>query len=394
MNKYPLIPFLLLVWLLLPGYAVAQTPIGTPGTLDIATWNIEWFGHPQNGPSNDDLQIENVASIIAASEVDLWGVQEIADPNDFDLLLDLLGDDYDGILATNSVEQRIGFIFDTRVIAIRQQRHILESFLSSFAGRPPLLLEANVTLPDTSVVVHFIVVHMKAFGDSESYDKREDASLRLKNNIDFGSLFDQPVVVLGDFNDELDTSTFAGIPSPYTNLVEDTDNYLFTTQLLDGGGEGTFCRNSSCSDRGAMLDHILITNELFDAYEAGSTALYLDATTSVNGFGASTSDHVPVYARFNFATGTATENLVLTPEEWQIYPSPTRSSAYMQLKGGAFQHVSIDRLDLLGRTIETLHSGPIQDDIIPLASQNWASGTYVLRLVAGNRVAYRLFTKL
>ena len=378
----------------MPTFAFAQTPVGTPGTLDIATWNIEWFGHPQNGPSNDDMQIENVASIMAASDIDLWGVQEIADPDDFDLLLDLLGDNYDGILATNSVEQRIGFVFDTRVIAIRQQRHILESFLSSFAGRPPLLLEANVTLPDTTVVINFIVVHMKAFGDSDSYDKREDASLRLKNNIDFGSLFDQRVVILGDFNDELDTSTFAGIPSPYTNLVEDQDNYLFTTQTLDAAGEGTFCQNSSCSQRGSMLDHILITNELFDDYEAGSTALYLDATTSVTGFGASTSDHVPVYARFNFATNTSLDKEPVHPEQWEIYPSPTRSSANMQFKLGSAQHAIVERLDMLGRTVETLHQGSLHDGVIPLQSENWARGTYLIRLTTDNKVAYRVFVKL
>jgi hypothetical protein len=70
-------------WLfsLAPAPAHAQTlpPIGTDASLDIATWNIEWFGSPSNGPTDDARQLENVRMVIEQSEIDLWAVEEIAD---------------------------------------------------------------------------------------------------------------------------------------------------------------------------------------------------------------------------------------------------------------------------------------------------------------------------
>ncbi len=201
--------------------------VGNDNTLDIATWNIEWFGNENNGPSNTTLQLNNAAAVISGSGIDLWGVQEIADNGDFEDLLDALGDDYDGQLATNSGEQKVGFIYNTNVVRVRQIRHVLESFEQVFAFRPPLQLEADITLPDTTVTVTFIVLHMKAFSDPDSYQRRVDASVRLKNHIDFTSLDNEQVVVLGDFNDELERSTSAGRTSPYNNFVTDlTTSFL------------------------------------------------------------------------------------------------------------------------------------------------------------------------
>ena len=52
--------------------------VGSDATLDVATWNIEWFGSSSNGPSNDDLQVQNVVDIMLGSGIDIWAVQEIA----------------------------------------------------------------------------------------------------------------------------------------------------------------------------------------------------------------------------------------------------------------------------------------------------------------------------
>ena len=45
---------LLLVAVGLMTTGLSQVPkIGTDSTLDVATWNIEWFGDSLNGPSNE-----------------------------------------------------------------------------------------------------------------------------------------------------------------------------------------------------------------------------------------------------------------------------------------------------------------------------------------------------
>src|SRR5262245_62553736 len=50
---------------------------GADATLDIASWNIEWFGDTSNGPTNEALQLQNARAVIAGADMDIWGVAEI-----------------------------------------------------------------------------------------------------------------------------------------------------------------------------------------------------------------------------------------------------------------------------------------------------------------------------
>ena len=83
------------------GFAQGVPGKGSVNTFDIATWNIEWFGAP-NDPSDDELQINNVLNVFRNSDIDLWALQEISDDSDFTRILDSLGSRYSGFLATQS----------------------------------------------------------------------------------------------------------------------------------------------------------------------------------------------------------------------------------------------------------------------------------------------------
>lgn len=343
---------------LLSTHAQSVTAVGQDETLDIATWNIEWFGSANNGPSNDEVQISNAAAVIAGSQIDLWGVQEIADSGDFNALLTALGDDYEGELATNSVQQRIGFIYNTNVVRMKQIKHVLEDFSSAFASRPPLQLEAEITLPDTTLDITFIVLHMKAFSDNESYERRVDASGRLKNHIDFTSLDNAPVVILGDLNDEMVSSTSGGKTSPYQNFVSDTDNYSALTLPLEQAGEGSFCSNANCTSTGSMLDHILITDELFGTYITNSAGFIPNLQGSINFFGNTTSDHLPVLARFDF--GQVVLDTEDTPAQLTRifvdapYPNPFSNTTTITVQVAEPAHIQVEVFDLLGRQVNTI----------------------------------------
>ena len=378
---------LLLYFLLtaLPLHAQTIPPVGADDTFDVGTWNIEWLGHSSNGPSNDALQIDQVRKVIAETGIDLWGVQEIADTDDFDALLVALGPDYDGRLATNSVEQRIGFIFDTRVVRVRQVRHVLESFLFEFAGRPPLQLEADIVLPDTTATVTFIVVHMKAFSDQSSYERRVEASKRLKNHIEFTTLDSKPVIVLGDFNDELLESTHSSQTSPYQNFIDDPEDYFFASLTLEQSGGGSFCNNSSCTSTGSMLDHILLSNELFEAYIPQSAGFIPDLTSAITAFGSTTSDHLPVIAHFDFTRISGTGIEEETPADFIVnapYPNPFSSTLNVPLELSRPAEVKIELFDALGRRIDILHPGLLSRGSYDFAINTLQSsrGTYFLRV--------------
>ncbi|NQV72824.1 hypothetical protein HQ496_06860, partial [bacterium] len=277
--------------------------VGSSATFDVATWNTEWFGAPGSGPNNDALQVQNVKDIMEGSEIELWAVQEISNIPRFDELLGALGPDWQGELATNTGSQRIGFVWDTRVVTKRSIGHILESFSSDFAGRPPLKGEFLITLPHTSMILTLMNVHMKAFGDAESYQKRVNASGRLKNHIDFSSLASASVVFLGDMNDELLSSTYANEVSPYQNFVSDTSNYLAVSLPLEVANRFSWIGGSP----GSNLDHIIISKRLAASYIPGSGNT-MDGLKSLIGFTAQTSDHVPVYASFGSSVVLDTED--------------------------------------------------------------------------------------
>jgi len=318
--------------------------VGTEASFDVATWNIEWFGASFNGPSNDAMQRENVQTIIESSDIDVWALQEIADTDAFATLLTNLGPDWAGSLATQSGTQRVGFVYRTSVVTPRRTEHILTDFSASFAGRPPWYMEANITLPDTTFVVSLVTIHMKAFSDLDSYSKRLDASMRMKNRFDF---FESSanLIVLGDYNDELATSITSGQASPYKNFVDDPDHYRFLTRPLEDAGTCTYCGSSLTS----TIDHIMVTDELFSAAAGGATERHSSVITGISGFLSTTSDHVPVFTRFvPSATGTAVErwDAVSPDTAVRVWPNPGRG--VINVAGATDSAYRL--VDVLGRT--------------------------------------------
>lgn len=385
---------LLLAFLPVQVLAQAITPKGSPNTLEVATWNIEWFGSASNGPSDDPRQIRNVGAVIGQSDIDLWGVQEISDATDFEQVLDSLGEDYDGFLATNSGTQRVGFIFRTETIQARRVQHILEQHAFAFAGRPPLLLEATVTLPDTSFVATFITVHMKAGGGTDDRERRVQAALRLKNFLDFTTLSSEPVMILGDLNDELNRSITSGLPSPYSAFIQDTSRYFFPSFTLDDQNVPTFCGSNPVCTNGSTVDHILVTNEFAPFYVPGSADRYAELLSEVPGFVLNTSDHLPVFARFNFRKPVASPaSADISPEAAALhpaYPNPFSISTRVRYRLDKASPVTIQVYDPMGRLVARL-----LDAVQPVGLHEFdleaarlpADGLYLLRITTLERTS-------
>jgi len=373
----------------------AQIPsIGTSATLEVATWNVEWFGDPNNGPSDEARQQANVRAVIAQSGIDLWALQEVSNPAAFQALLDSLGSDYDGVLgqtASLGVTQRLAFIYRRDVVQRRRVAHILTEFAEAFAFRPPLLLEATVHLPDTAVVVWFVTLHMKAGGNLDDYNRRREAAQRLKSRLDllYGN---QPIVVLGDWNDELHGSIISGLPSPYENFRVDASHYRFLTETLDAAGLPTWCGNSSTCRTGSTLDHVLITDELFGAYEESSTDRFAALLEAIPDYVFSTSDHLPVYARFRFGKAVTTESAT-GPRfaTLSLYPNPAHEKVTLvwSAKG---QGSGVYVWDMLGRLVWRQVLPPVVGERrLTLELAGMAPGLYWVEVVeAGRRFSGRL----
>jgi endonuclease/exonuclease/phosphatase family metal-dependent hydrolase len=365
-----------------PSYAQISR-VGSNATFDVATWNTEWFGAPGSGPNNDALQVQNVKDIMEGSEIELWAVQEISNLPRFDELMNALGPDWQGQLATNSGSQRIGFVWDTRVVTKRSISHILESFSTDFAGRPPLKGEFLIALPDTSMIVTLINVHMKAFGDADSYQKRVNASARVKNHIDFSSLASASVVFLGDMNDELLSSTYANQVSPYQNFVSDTANYLAVSLPLEVNDRFSWIGGSP----GSNLDHIIISKRLAASYIPGSGNT-MDGLKSLIGFTAQTSDHVPVYASFGSSVVLDTEDENAVPAAFSVldlYPNPATREVSLTIASPRPAEARFEIYNSLGQLIlredQDVAAG---SQTVTLTWDELPSGMYFVRIASGS----------
>jgi PKD repeat protein len=290
--------------------AAATVPAkGTATTLDLATWNIEWFGDASNGPTNESLQQANARDVISGTDMDIWGFQEMVSNTAFDNMeAQLTG--YSGFLANESLvtngpqyysdfsntEQKVGILYKTSLASLLYAKIILTANDYDFAGRPPMEVGLRVTLNGSTQDIVVIVLHMKCCTDTQSWQRRVNASNALKNYLDT-TYPTQKVYVIGDWNDDVDTSISTGQASPYANFVNSPATYRFPTKALSDA------RVSSTVGYPDMIDHHLVTNELDATYVAGSAEVYR-VDQYITNYATTTSDHYPVLSRYSFGGGT------------------------------------------------------------------------------------------
>ena len=389
---------LLVSFLLAFGHATAQDvpPIGTATTFDVATWNIEHFGNGNSGPSNDDLQAANVLAVLEQADIDLWAMQELDIQSDFNALVNALGAPYSGTWVADGTSFSIGygFVYNTDVVQVLEATTVLDNFAFEFAFRPPLLLRANITLPDTTVEnVRILNVHAKCCSDQSSYNRRVSASNALKNYVDNFLAIDAPVIVMGDLNDELRSSIFNGETSPYQNFRDDRDDYTFVSYALDLANVPTFCSNLACTS-GSTLDHILVTRPLETSYVTNSTRRYDALLTAIPSYVNTTSDHVPVYAQFDFMPLPTSSDPTVAPRVFALdapFPNPFRGQTTLTFALPTADEIRLEVFDALGRQVATVAEGmrPAGTYEVTFAARDLPPGLYLARLTAGSQTATR-----
>jgi endonuclease/exonuclease/phosphatase family metal-dependent hydrolase len=295
--------------------AVTVPPKGSATTLDVASWNLDWFGDTQNGPANETLQLDNARDVISGTDFDIWGVEEIVGLNQFNNLKSQIG--YAGFLANdpivqngaayysdfNNLEQKVGILYKSELASVRSAKVILTQYDFDFAGRPPMEVTLRVTLNGRTEDLVVIVLHAKCCSDSDSWQRRQNAANALKSYLD-NTYPTQKVLVIGDFNDDLDTSITPGELSPYQSFVNDATRYTFPTKALTDAGISTEIGYPDA------IDHHLNTNEMNATYVAGSAEAYR-VDQYVPSYGTTTSDHYPVLTRYNWAGGSPTAQVIL-----------------------------------------------------------------------------------
>ncbi len=276
---------------------------GSDSTLDVASWNIEWFGDPTHAPDNDRQQGDNVRDVILGTDVDIWGVAEVVDMGAWARLKAALPG-YDGFLANegpvtsrasyySATEQKVGVLFKRGLVTLRDAKVILPQFNDDFAGRPPLQVRFRVKLDGRTGDLVLIVLHMKASADQSSWNRRSRAAAALQQYVR-EELSAARVLVVGDFNDDVDRSVTRGQPSPYAMIGEDREHFRFLTAPLSA-------RNvSSTATFREMIDHHLASRALAGLELSNSIEVYRVDRFLPN-YRRTTSDHFPVISHFRWS---------------------------------------------------------------------------------------------
>lgn len=345
-----------------PSVAVSEIPFGEredavtipsrgfASTLDVGCWNLEYYGSTSHGPSDELLQLENARDVILGADLDLWGVEEIVNAPHFNALVSQLPG-YAGLLGSDPLvvggstyytpgEQKVGLLYKPAVASVLGARVILTANATLFGGRPPLEVRMRVSLNGHVEDLVVIVLHAKALADVDAWQRRVEGSAALKAYLD-STWPSAKVVVIGDFNDDVDVSISSSRTSPYENFVLDAADYSFPTKALSDANL------TSTVGYKAVIDHHLATNELQALYVPGSAEVYrVDAY--LPSYDTTTTDHYPVLTRYTWGNEGAALS-VISPNggeswagggartlTWSANQVPTVKLEYSLDDGGAW----------------------------------------------------------
>ncbi len=300
-------------------------------TLDISTYNLEFFGTDvkntsgvEFGPVDDALQISNVSTVMQTIDSDIYAVEEVADDFAFSFLIGNLPG-YNGVLSDrwsysfnaedpNFPPQKIGFIFNAATVEFISGRVMFSklyddvragntSLLPGYptsggntpvnfwsSGRLPFMATFDVTVKGIKKRIRAVVIHAKSGSAQADYDRRKYDVQVLKDSL-VANYANDDIILLGDFNDDVDTSINTGSESTYKPFVDDATNFNSLTYAISQAGAVSFPNSSS------FLDHIITSNELTTAY-VGNSITVEDPRAYISNYINTTSDHLPVSARF------------------------------------------------------------------------------------------------
>lgn len=297
-------------------------------TLEVVNWNIEWFGSTTLGPTNDAQQETNVKTITQNIGADLYALTEVVDetrlqnvvnhlnsvagPGAYAYVISNFGshtNPYDPAPSPLAEAQKQAFVYKTSVISIigtpgalltngiNTAEDVLNPAYNYFSsGRYPFMMNANVTLGGITKPVRFVLIHAKANTSptATSYARRKAGSDLLNATLKADYPTDN-ILLLGDFNDDLDESITDGFTTTsYSAFTTDNANFFSPTLALSlAGKKSTVSYND-------MIDHVELSNEMQVYYLANTASVLSDVTSLVSNYASTTTDHYPVFTRYAF----------------------------------------------------------------------------------------------
>ena len=360
--------FLLLIPLTSFTQSLDDLSFGSDNSFEVVTWNIENF------PKNEPATLQYVLAIIEAMDADIIAIQEIQNYPVLDDL-DTFLEDYTSY--SQSLD-RAGLVFLYKHDAVQ-----LNSAYELFTQAPewnnfprfPMVIEVTYANQDFVIINN----HYKCCGNGlldlddpwDQETRRYTANLLLKQYIDT-NLPNDAVFVVGDLNDILTDQEIHNVFTPFLN---DPESYLFADMDIAQGSVS----NWSFPNWPSHLDHILITNELFELYAmpgAGTQTIMVDSYLQggFNEYDQNVSDHRPVGISLPLGQELGIAS-VLKPSV-KSYPNPVDDLLFVNTTNSNTTD-AVFVFDMLGNML--LQDSPSASGFYGIDVSSLSSGLYLIK---------------
>jgi hypothetical protein len=297
-------------------------------TFDLVTWNTNWLGNKSNGPTNEPLQQANFKRVLDSLQADIFVFEEVSNQQFYrDFVAQYTN--YKGFCSSTfslggvgDDAQRVCFLYKKGVVDSISARPLLKNAttLPNYpsdparfwaSGRLPFMFTADVNIDGVKKRVNIVGLHARANTSASTntlaerelqYSQRRYDVEVLKDSLDKYYANDN-LFIVGDYNDDVDetvsviTSTKE---SSYRKYMDDAKNYQVITKALSDNGYRSYLSQNN------VIDHIMVSNELSNTYLQNSVNVELPFMYLAN-YITTTSDHIPVLARFQFIINAPSE---------------------------------------------------------------------------------------
>jgi endonuclease/exonuclease/phosphatase family metal-dependent hydrolase len=258
-----------------PQYQPCLTPSDSL-TLDVATWNLEFF--PKNGTQTESAALD----MLRNAQVDVVAVQEIDSWSRLESLAQKLGG-WEVHIADVFGNQDLAFLYKPSEVEVLQAPFKIYPSENSAFPREPAVTRIRHR---NGLEVVLVNIHLKCCGGGDNESRRREASRLLQEYME-ATYPNDPAIVLGDWNDEIYEG---GGRDVFDNFLQARSRYWFADEDVAKGSVSGWSYPSFPSH----IDHLLITDELFDNFVECRT---LRLNNCYSTYYRDLSDHRPVLLR-------------------------------------------------------------------------------------------------
>jgi endonuclease/exonuclease/phosphatase family metal-dependent hydrolase len=345
-------------------------------TLDITTWNLEWFGWADStrGPFNKTLQRQRIRTIMDTIKADIYALQEVLTDEALASLSDSIVGGYRRFFATDvPSDQKMAYIYNPATITPISTGLAVNGGAQAWAnGRFPFKMTFDVAGGKRMVVFN---IHGKATDSATAqtdYERRKaDAETFHAYLRDFYA--DSSVILLGDFNDRLiGTNIDSTLPSCYSVFLNDTQGWKATTLPLEQEGLSSYLGFNR-----SFIDHIMINRNLVPVYYRA----YLESPERyLTSYSSTVSDHRPVTLRLwsDGTTDVQDENTVAGPAV-RVSPNPMSTYGMIEVVAEQGGTLNVDLYTTSGEQINVVQETLAPSiRVVALPVERLSSGSYTL----------------